>query len=134
MQAWPNLPPDLSADNRARLERIVALVEADPVFAPLFGPDGLAEAWVGAPGPRPFSGRIDRLAVVPGAVLALDFKTGGEESRAARPPTAYLRQMAAYRGALRRAFPGRPVRCALAWIDLGRLSPLDDSLLDAHAP
>lgn len=134
LQAWPNLPSDLSAGDRARLERIVALVAADPVFAPLFGPDGVAEAWVGAPGPRAFSGRIDRLAVVPGAVLALDFKTGGEEAHAERPPAAHLRQMAAYRGALRAAFPGRPVRCALAWVDLKRLSPLDDSLLDAHAP
>lgn len=134
LQAWPNLPPDLSAGDRARLERIVEVVEADPVFAPLFGPGGRAEAWIGAPGPRAFSGRIDRLAVVPGAVLALDFKTGGEKAHAERPPAAHLRQMAAYRGALRAAFPGRPVRCALAWVDLGRLSPLDDSLLDAHAP
>ena len=47
---------------------------------------------------------------------------------------AYLAQLAAYRAVLRRIYPDRPVRCALLWTDGPRLMPLDDGLLDRHAP
>ena len=128
MQAWPAVPETASEDDRALAAAVVAHVLDNPVFAPLFGPESVAEAPVAAPGR--LSGRIDRLAVTPDAVLAVDFKTGGAPADVENPPQDYVRQMAVYRDILRGAFPNRPVRCALLWIDRPALTPLDDALLD----
>jgi ATP-dependent helicase/nuclease subunit A len=49
-------------------------------------------------------------------------------------PDIYLGQMAAYREALRRIYPDRPVRCVLLWTDGPRAMPLSDELLDRHVP
>ncbi len=127
MQAWPAVPDTAPDADRAIAEAAVAHVRRDPVFAPLFAPGSIAEAPMAAPAPQRLSGRVDRLAATPDAVLAVDFKTGGAP---ARPPHDYVRQMAAYRDVLRLIFPGRPVRCALLWLDGPALTPLDDALLD----
>ncbi len=133
LQTWPELPADMADDDRALVAAVVAAVRADPVFAPVFGAGARAEVPVAAPRPRPLSGRIDRLVVTAGAVLAVDFKSGAKPADGAPPPGEYVRQMAAYRGALRAVFPERPVRCALVWIDGAALTPLDDRTLDEYA-
>jgi ATP-dependent helicase/nuclease subunit A len=77
------------------------------------------------------NGQIDRLAVTEDAVLIADFKTN-------RPPPAtpeetpalYLAQMALYRAALGRIYPGKRIDCALIWTDGARLMPLPAALLD----
>jgi len=46
-------------------------------------------------------------------------------------PTGIVRQMAAYRGALRLIHPGMPVRCAILWTASGEVMPLSDAQLDA---
>lgn len=130
MQAWPVVPDTAPDADRAVAEAAVAHVRRDPVFAPLFAPGSIAEAPIAAPAPQRLSGRVDRLAVTPDAVLAVDFKTGGAPADPASPPHDYVRQMAAYRDVLRLVFPGRPVRCALLWLDGPALTPLDDALLD----
>ena len=64
-------------------------------------------------------------------MLILDFKTN-------RPPPAreddvspiYLAQMALYRAAAARIFPGRRIVCGLVWTDGPRLMRLSDALLD----
>jgi ATP-dependent helicase/nuclease subunit A len=45
-----------------------------------------------------------------------------------------LRQMAAYRAALRVIFPDRPVAAALVYTATPILIPLTDTLLDRYAP
>jgi len=153
LQHLPGLPPDTRAAAAARYlsapghglgpgdaEEIAAEVLRlldDPVFAPLFAPDALAEAPLAAllPGGRPVLGQADRIAVTAADVLVADFKTN-------RPPPArvadvaplYLRQMAAYRAVLRQVWPDRTVRCALVWTHAPRLMELPDALLDRHAP
>jgi ATP-dependent helicase/nuclease subunit A len=77
------------------------------------------------------NGRIDRLAVTQEEVLILDFKTN-------RPPPAreedvspvYLAQMALYRAASLRIFPGRRIVCGLVWTDGPVLMRLSDAILD----
>ena len=119
---------------RSRARRIRRRTGARPcVFAPVFGACSVAEAAIGAAGSDTPAGRVDRLAVAGDAVLAVDFKTGGSAGDVADPPAAYLRQMAAYRGLLRAAFPGRSIRCALVWIDHARLVALDDARLARYA-
>jgi ATP-dependent helicase/nuclease subunit A len=105
--------PDVDAAALAR--RLQGLI-ADPRLAPLFGPDALAEqAIVGVLDGVPMLGQIDRLAVTPTAVLAIDFKTGRAPEPGEEVPVAYRRQMAAYRRLLALRWPDRPVRTALVW-------------------
>ncbi len=127
------LAPWADAAGRAALLLEAEAAMAAPGVAAAFGADALAEAAVSLTlGPLRVSGRIDRLHVGPDTVLAVDFKTD-----AAPPPgpdaapEPYLRQLAAYREALRRLHPGRAVTVALLWTALPRLDRPSDAALDA---
>jgi ATP-dependent helicase/nuclease subunit A len=101
-------------------------VLADPEFAPLFGPDSLAEVpVVGLVGGRALSGQIDRLVVTRDRVLIVDYKTArhppADESGVA---PIYLDQLASYRAALARIYPDREICCALLWTEGPRLMPI----------
>jgi ATP-dependent helicase/nuclease subunit A len=112
-------------------------VMADPQFSSLFGPGSRAEApIVGELGDgRVISGQIDRLLVTPSEVLIVDYKTNRpaplSASETAQP---YLRQMAAYRAALGKIYPGKTIRCALLWTESPRLMALPDELLASLSP
>ena len=114
-----------------------------PEFAPIFGPGSRAEVSIVAELP-PASGhgttvrllgQIDRLVRLPDRVLVVDYKTN-------RPPPAgldavpdtYVLQLAAYRLALGRIFPGLPVHAALLWTEVPRLMPVPTALLEAAVP
>jgi len=56
------------------------------------------------------------------------------ESRPQALAPAYLRQMAAYRWALAKIYPGRVVEAVLLWTAGPRLMPLSARILDAHSP
>jgi ATP-dependent helicase/nuclease subunit A len=81
------------------------------------------------------SGQIDRIVVEDDRVLIVDYKT-------LRPPpetedgvpALYLRQLATYRAALSRIYPGRRIDCALLWTEGPRLMPISPALLQPHAP
>ena len=153
LQSLPELPPD---DRAAAARRFLALpvhgldaveqeaisdetlaVLNDPKLAALWGPEAQAEVSVVGliAGEHALSGQIDRLLVTPERVLIVDFKT-------VRPPPAsedevpalYLRQMATYRAAIARIYPGRRIDGALLWTDGPRLMPLSPALLDRHLP
>lgn len=149
----PGVPPDLRRDVAGQwLERSAGIAEAglrdalvadacrvieDPAFAALFGPDALAEAPIAAviAGGLVVAGKADRLRIDDDQVLVADFKTGRRIPAAlADIPPAHLRQMAAYRAALRVIFPDRSVRAALLYTAAPALLALPDELLDAHAP
>lgn len=152
LQTLPDLAPDrrraaaaaylarpvhgLDAAMQAALAGEVLGVLEHPAHARLFGPGSRAETSIaGLVGGQALAARVDRLFVGAEEVAVVDYKTN-------RPPPvapesvapAYLRQMAAYRGALRAIYPGRVVRCLLLWTDGPRLMELPDFLLDAHAP
>jgi ATP-dependent helicase/nuclease subunit A len=107
-------------------------------FAPLFAPGSRAEISIVATLPElgegvRINGQIDRLAVTETSVLIADFKTNRPPPKTvAETPSLYLAQMALYRAALSRLYPGRRVSCALVWTHEARLMPLPDSLLDAE--
>jgi ATP-dependent helicase/nuclease subunit A len=106
-------------------------------FAPLFAPGSRAEVAIVASLPElgnaRISGQIDRLVVTEDTVLIADFKTN-------RPPPAtpeetpalYRAQMALYRAALGKIYPGRRIDCALIWTEQPRLMTLPAELLDAE--
>ncbi len=119
----------------AARDQVLAVLD-DPRFAAAFAPGSRAEAPIAgrvtALGDRGFiSGQIDRLAVTDGEVLVVDYKTNRSvPERPETVPSAYLGQMALYREAMRAAFPGKAVRCALLWTEAPSLMNLPDSVLD----
>jgi ATP-dependent helicase/nuclease subunit A len=124
-------------DDRQALIAAACRTLDHPDFAPLFGPDALAEAPIAAvvPGGAVVSGTVDRLLVEAHRILVADFKTGRRVPDVPEEaPPSHLRQMAAYRDALRVIFPDRRVEAALLYTAGPVLLPLPDALLDAWRP
>ncbi|MCB1509976.1 MAG: double-strand break repair helicase AddA [Hyphomicrobiaceae bacterium] len=132
----------LSAAVRASIVKESLAVLHDPSFGALFGPASRAEvpvvAELSAPEgekgpPLRINGQIDRLVRLGDELLILDYKTN-------RPPPlqvdgvaeTYVLQLAAYRLALRRIYPGVKVTAAILWTDGCNLMPIPDDLLTAH--
>ncbi len=147
LQSLPRLAPDqrAAAARRFLARPVLALTPAEqadiaaetlailaaPDFAKLFGPGSEAEVpVVGLVGNRAISGRIDRLVVTDSEIAIVDYKT----MRPVPPtesevPAAYLDQLAAYRAALTRVYPGKRVRCALLWTEGPQLMWISDVAL-----
>ncbi|WP_126975206.1 double-strand break repair helicase AddA [Frigidibacter oleivorans] len=111
-------------------------VLAAPGLARFLGPETLAEVELSARlpelGGRQVHGTVDRLHVAADRVTALDWKSNRVvPDRAEAVPEGILRQMGAYRAALRLAFPGRQVEMAVVWTATGTLMPLPCELVDA---
>jgi len=110
----------------------------DPAFAAAFAPGSQAEAGLLAELPElgagaRVNGRIDRLAVTDESVLILDYKTNRPPPvREADVSPVYLAQMALYRAAAAKVFPGRRIVCGLVFTDGPRLLQLSDVVLDAQ--
>jgi ATP-dependent helicase/nuclease subunit A len=128
---------DLSEDLKAEIVTECLAIVRHAAFAPLFQPGSLAEVPIVArigDGDKAFEleGQIDRLVEHQGDLFILDYKTN-------RPPPekpedvawTYIVQLAGYRLALARLFPGRNVRAALLWTDGPRLIEIPKALLDA---
>ncbi len=146
LQHAPALPPERrdaaitaflrTAEAPPGIAGEVAAILEHPALEPLFGPLGRAEQpLAGYVDGAVVSGIVDRLAVLPDAVVLADYKTHRDAPATAEAtPVLYLRQLAAYRAVLRAVFPGRPVRCCLVWTRTATVSVLPDALLDSHAP
>jgi ATP-dependent helicase/nuclease subunit A len=125
-------------DASAHVESTLRVLD-DPQFAAAFAPGSKAEIAIVADLPElgegaRVSGRIDRLAVTDGEVLALDFKTNRPPpTRLEDLPPIYVRQMALYRLALAKLFPGKRIACALVWTEGPRLMPLPAEILEREA-
>jgi ATP-dependent helicase/nuclease subunit A len=110
----------------------------DPAFAAAFAAGSQAEAGLVADLPElgagaRVNGRIDRLALTDKSVLILDYKTDRPPpAREADVPAVYLAQMALYRAAAAKIFPGRQIVCGLVFTDGPRLLQLSDVVLDAQ--
>lgn len=133
---WLGLQAGLDEATRSAMADEVLAVLDDPAHAALFGPGSLAEVPLSAVvDGAVVAGIVDRLRVTDDAVTVIDYKTGRHvpESAGGVQP-AYLRQMAAYRDALRVIFPGRRVEAALLYTAAPRLIALDNALLDTHKP
>jgi len=125
-------------DEAEKLATETLRVLSDAQFAACFAPGSRAEVAIVADLPElgdgaRLNGRIDRLAITDGEVLAIDFKTN-------RPPPSrpedvsilYLAQMGLYRAALAKVFPRKRIATALVWTEGPHLMPLPDALLDAE--
>ena len=133
---WLSARRGVDAGTADRLTAAALAVIDRPDWQRLWGPDALAEAPLTAVvNGEVVAGTVDRLVVTDSGVEVVDFKTGGRVPASAdEVPAAYLRQMSAYREALRTLFPDRPVRAALLYTAEPRWIDLPDALLDPHKP
>jgi len=132
----------LSARTRASIVSETLAVLTHPAFGRVFGPDSRAEvpivATLSPPGGSGetvrLNGQIDRLVADDHEVLIVDFKTNRPPpTDATQVADAYVLQLAAYRLAVSRVFPGRFVRAALLWTDGPALMELPPERLDEAA-
>jgi ATP-dependent helicase/nuclease subunit A len=112
-------------------------VIADPAVADAFGPGSRAEVSLVADLPElgrnaRVHGRIDRLCIRDDFVLIVDFKTGRPVAQESDVPRLYAAQMALYRAAAAKIFPGRRIACALVWTEGPRVLTLSDATLEAE--
>lgn len=125
------------AELTALLAELGEIIEAEALAHVFAVPDGatvLREVALSAPLPagRVLSGTIDRLVVTPGRVTAIDYKSNAAVPASPEAaPEGYLRQMAAYRHALRAIWPGHQIDTAILWTRARALMELPDPLLDA---
>lgn len=120
----------------ALLAEAVAVIDA-PDLAQIMSPDPSAQLLreVALTAPLPgigiLHGTIDRLIVTDDRVLAVDYKSNAEvPALPDATPEGILRQMAAYRDALRLIWPDRRVEVAVLWTTSRSLMSLPDPLLD----
>ena len=150
LQSLPALPPGereaaasrflalpahgLASEERDEIRHETLAVLDHPDFAAIFGPGSQAEVpLVGLVEGQVLSGQIDRMVVEENRVLVVDFKTlRPSPSTEAEVAPVYLRQLALYRAALARIYPGREIRCALLWTEGPRLMPISPELLAGH--
>ncbi|MBU3028881.1 double-strand break repair helicase AddA [Paracoccus marinaquae] len=143
---WPDLAraalagaegglPD-AGELAALLDEARQVIEA-PDLAEVMDPDPAAQVLreVALTAPLPgigvLHGTIDRLIVADGRILAIDYKSNSEvPPRPEAIPVGILRQMAAYRAALRAIWPGRAVETAILWTATRSLMAIPDPLLD----
>ena len=78
-------------------------------------------------------GRLDRLAITDDKIFIVDFKSNRTPpTKLEDVPVYYATQMALYRMALSKIFPGRRIGSALIWTQGPVLMPLPDEFLDAQ--
>lgn len=132
------LAGEVDTGERTRWREEVLAVLADPGFAPVFSPSSRAEVAIagrpkGARAGLTVSGAIDRLAVLEGRVLVVDFKTNRPPpARIENASPAYIAQLAAYRALLQEIYPHHQIDCALLWTYEARLMRAPAEMLD-HA-
>ena len=121
------------ADLLAEAEAVIGASDLAAVMTPAPGDLVLREVDLTAPLPviGVLHGTIDRLIIGADRVLAVDYKSNAEvPATPEATPAGILRQMAAYRDALRLIYPGRRIEAAVLWTASRSLMPLPDAVLD----
>ena len=128
MEVASGFLPDVKLAQSAANEAL--RVRRDLLLAHLFGPGSYGEVpvagivdWKGDK--VELSARLDRVLVAEKEVLIVEFKTDRVVPKAeAAIPAGYVTQLALYRLAVQRMFPGRAVNCAILWTAEPRLMPV----------
>jgi len=126
----------LSDDEQSATLAEIETILTDSRFAAVFAPGSIAEAPIVAriitrTGEEVIlNGQIDRLCIHDNEILIVDYKTN-------RPPPAsvksvnqqYIRQLAAYRLALREIYPNHAIHAGLLWTHNAVLMEIDEKRL-----
>ncbi len=143
---WPRLARTLMAgaegglpdateldDLLSEARDLIAAPALDAILRPAPGTQVLPEVALTTPMPdgRTLNGIVNRLVIAPDHVMAVNYKTNSTvPATPEATPEGILRQMAAYRLALRGIWPDRPVRVAVLWTQTAQLMELPDDVLD----
>ncbi|WP_154764754.1 double-strand break repair helicase AddA [Paracoccus lichenicola] len=143
---WPRIARGLlagaegglpGADELADLLAEAAAVINAPDLAEVMTPDPSAQVLTEValtaplPGLGPVHGAIDRLIITDARIIAVDYKSNAVvPGRPEDTPEGILRQMAAYRAALRMIWPARAVEVRVLWTATRSLMPIPDPILD----
>ena len=124
---WPAMIERLKPTGIDLPKNVIPLLTS-PQFAPIFGPDSLAEVpIVGVWKNRVVSGQIDRLIVRSDSVWIVDFKTNLHVPETVdQVPMAYREQLRAYRALITNMYPDRTVQTFLLWTENMTLMEMPD--------
>lgn len=120
--------PDLDETLRADIAAETLALLDHPEFAPLFGPESLAEAPVAGflPDGTPVRGQVDRLLIGSDDIWIIDYKTNRPPPKTPEEvPQIYRAQLESYAVILSRIYPGRTLHAGLLWTDGPCLMPID---------
>lgn len=100
------------------LQNIISIMKKDEL-KDLFGINSRAEVpVVGIVGGEVVSGRIDRLAVLEGKVIIVDYKTGRiPPLSASKISKTYIRQMQAYKNIMQEIYQAKTIECYILWTE-----------------
>ena len=120
-----NVPDLPSAEKQRIADEVVRLLE-NPKFAAVFSAESKAEVPImGEVNGRIISGQVDRLVVEKDRVLLVDYKTNRPAAKSVEDiPSAYLKQMQAYKDLLVRIYPEKEIIPLILWTDTADLMPL----------
>jgi ATP-dependent helicase/nuclease subunit A len=123
---------ELSNKERAEILESVFKVLNDELMSHIFGKGSKAEVPIaGVVGKYVISGQIDRLLVSEDEVWVVDYKTNRTPPvNAENVHINYLKQMAAYKAALKHIYPDKSIRCSLVWTEAPEVMLLENELLD----
>ena len=98
------------------LSEVCALLD-DEKFADLFGENSVAEvALMGQVGDRIINGQVDRLVVTDEKVMIVDYKTNRPPAKRLEDvPSAYLKQMRAYKDVVSKIYGNRTIETYILW-------------------
>lgn len=115
--------PEASEKEIKRIEKEVLRLLEDKNFAAVFGANSRAEVpLMGQVKDRIISGQIDRLVIEDKRVMIIDFKTNRPAAKIlAEIPTAYIKQLAAYKELTAKIYPGKKVETYILWTDTADL-------------
>lgn len=140
---WPAMAGPIlrASDFRVDLaETETLLAEAERVLtsttmAEFLVPEALAEVPITASLPEldgaRIHGTIDRMVVTPTTIKLLDYKSNATVPQSAdEVPLGIVRQMAAYRAALRQIYPAHQIECSILWTADASRTLLTEAQLD----
>lgn len=115
--------PDLSLKEQTRVEKEILCLLENEKFVAVFGENSRSEVPImGQVNDRIISGQIDRLVVEKDRVMIIDFKTNRPAAGTLKDvPTAYLKQLAAYRSLVAEIYPAQNIETYILWTDTAQL-------------
>jgi ATP-dependent helicase/nuclease subunit A len=123
---------ELSGEEQQDIIDSVFKVLNNEQISHIFGTGSKAEVPIaGVIGKYVVVGQIDRLLITEKEVLVVDYKTNRTPPKnAADVHINYLKQMAAYKAALKQIYPEKAIRCALVWTEEPSVMVLGGEVLD----
>jgi ATP-dependent helicase/nuclease subunit A len=126
-----SMPDEGEAAHATLIKEVLAIIH-DPAHAELFREGAQAEVTIRAMidqqgRPTAFTGRIDRMVVLPERVLIVDYKTQRQiPDRPEQIPLAIHKQLQRYKAAISQLYPDRQVQTAILWTSGPCWMPVED--------